>query len=189
MVGATVDGFVSARYTTSHLRSIVWTTGVVAIDITSAITRTAYTIMGLVYLTTAAAAAGSPHLDKIILGANAQFGVAFNSSGLLVFHYTGTFPAVTVACSTGAWRFFCVRYAGGTVQIDIDKTYGTPTVLTVALPFSSSDCQMGFNTFGTPASAFDIMERMTFQSSISDADRDGYYSYLRARYPSAGLPA
>lgn len=154
----------------------------------SVITTSAYTIMGMVWLETASAPLLHAYLDRALLIADAHWGVVFNTDGINVFHFVpgdpgpdGNFPHVAAAMSTGAWHFFCIRYDGTNVQIDVDSTAGTPTALG---QISGLTQTLSTGRWSATASfdGFNMMERATLQTAISDANRNNYKAYLNARY-------
>ncbi len=150
---------------------------------------TPFTFMGLIYVvSTQVIQSASPYQNTCIYSGDARLGIFLSTSGLGYFHYTGSWPNHSEAMSTGAWHFFCVRSDGTTVQIDIDNVAGTPTVFAASVVGSGLPAYEAKNSYTNVTSEYALRERVTLTSRITDADRDKYYSYLKATYPAAGLP-
>jgi hypothetical protein len=162
-----------------------------ATDIGAYLDPSHYTILGLVYLaSTHTLSVGTPYTNSTILCGDARWGVVLSTSGLGVWHYTGSFPSVVVPMSIGAWHFFCVRYdsTSGMVQVDIDNVAGTPTAIGAFAAFSGIPAYIAVNSYTSVIDDFTVAERATYLSKISDATRNNWYNYMKTTYPSAGLP-
>lgn len=194
--GRVVDGFASARYDSIGGRNAHTNTDGGSTFTDAFITLSAYTIMGLIYVDSAPAYdGGAPYHNPTIMQCDARWGCSFSGAGVGMYHFDGGFPNRQEAWATARWNFFCVRFGGALgahfVQVDVNTTAGTPTNLgsnisVLGLGNTTGNNISAFN--GGISNSFDLMERLTLQRSCTDAERDDYYRYLKATYPSAGLP-
>jgi len=191
-VFATIGGITALEYGQAGAlsRAKIQTTIGTSSDIDTYCSAAAYTVMGLIYLASTNAQQALPYTNSHVLSGDARFGVFTSTNGIGVFHYTGTWPTVTRAMSTGAWHFFCCRYdsASGKVQIDVDNVDGPNTAIGAFAAFAGITAYIAKNSYTAVTDDFYIRERMTLRSRLSDADRNNYYAYLKATYPAAGLP-
>lgn len=161
-----------------------------ASDIGNYLTSSAYTVFGLAKVTTTFAPAANSYQNGSFLNADARWGLFFNTSGLGIWHYTGTFPTVQRAQATNVWFFFCARYdsTSGKVQIDLNNSPGANTALGALAAFNPIQAYEAINSFGGNNNSYQLREFGTVKARWSDTDRDNYYGYLRAKYPTAALP-
>jgi len=145
---------------------------------------TPYTVMGLCKILSAAAAAGAPYQNLTFINGQARWGIYFNNTKLGVWHFTGAFPFVEVNHpGVGVAFKWCVRWDGTNAQIDIGATPGTPTALAAVSTLNGVPCQIGDDTFNHGVTgSHDMWDQITMKSSLSDANRDNYFSYLHSRY-------
>ncbi len=192
--GAAVNGFTPAVYDgtggSQQNSEAATNPGGSSIDIASIISATAYTVMFMVYVDSAAAyVSGTTYQNATILAGDARFGIYFatvaGAGQVGVYHYNGSFPDVKVPLSFGAWHFVCVRWdsTSGNVQIDVDSTPGTPTALASFAALSGVPATTGFHAFNSGTSyKFRLMERVILQSKVSDSTRDSYKGYLNGKF-------
>ncbi len=160
-------------------------------DIGTYITSSGYTVWGLIWLeSTQAFQTSTPYQNTVILSGDARWGITVSSSGLGVYHYTGSFPYLNAAMSTGSWHFFCVRYDStlGKFRVDIDNVAGTDTTVAAFAALSGIPCFGAKNSYTNVTSEYLIRECGSLATRISDATRDKIYAYLKVTYPAAGLP-
>lgn len=205
VAGRIVDGVTSARYDSTGGANASTRTDSGSTNTDAFITNgswspgspTDYTIMGLVYVDSAPAHnAGSPYFNPTIMQCDARWGCSFSSGGVGIYYYNGsTFPERQEAWTIGQWNFFCCRFGGAlgvhVCQVDVNVTAGTPTDLgsnisQLGIGNTTGNNPLAFN--GGISNKFDMLERLTLGRACTDTERDDYYSYLKATYPSAGLP-
>lgn len=194
--GRTVNGIAAARYDSTGGRNAHTNTDGGSTLTDAFITLAASTIMGLVYVDSAPAFDSVlPYHNPTIMQCDARWGCMFSSSGVGIYYYNGSFPFVHEAWSLGRWNFFCCRMGGAlgahTVEVDVNLTPGTPTTFSSDISILGIGNTTGNNVFGFNgglSNSFDLLERLTLKRACTDAERDDYYSYLKATYPAAGLP-
>ena len=199
-VGPTLNGISSQRYTnvgaavenTVSANATAWPNPG-SIQASDLLSTTQFTVIGVAELFSTAAQGGlQPYDVSGICSTDApRMGAPLCDHGLGCYIYDGsTFPSHFETFATGAPRKFCIRFGGpvgaGKVQIDVDGVAGTPTTLGLGSISAglATPIRTGWNNFD--GNAFDqdfaLWDRMTFDTSITDAQRNDVFSYFTAIY-------
>ena len=183
--GTAVNGYTPAVFTAASSQLLVNAT-----DITSLISTTEGTVVGLIYVESTIAATGIIYTDTTIFGnVLGDFGVSITNDGLGLFAYDGAYQLVTAPCSTGAWHMFRARFNGSSLRVTIDN--GTEvSVACSTLTSLSGSIHVGSAYAG--ASFFDgqILELMTLPYSMIRAEYEALGQSWQDQYGlSLGFPA
>jgi hypothetical protein len=185
-VGTAVDGHgtMSADGVDDLLRDPTLT-------MSSYLSSSAYTVVMLVKPKGGATAAASTYDDQQLFycGGDA-FGIGWSTSGVRAWHYDGSTFAGTgwAACAANQWHIVVVTFGSGTLSVSVDlgplrtASRGNATLLggAGAVPRIAKANSIFTN--------MELLELMTATSALSAGTISEIRSYLRARYPSAGLP-
>lgn len=138
----------------------------------------------------ASAAAANLYDDPSLLSdTNNAFSMTFSSGGVGVAFYDGaSWKGTRVAASATAWHMAKVRWNGSSVEVGVDSGAMSSTASS-SLAVAVSNMSVGRAIIS--ASAYfngQIMEVFMKDTTLTNADISNYYSYLKARYPSAGFP-
>ncbi len=130
----------------------------------------------------------SPHFWA---SSDSGVGVGFNSAGIFV-QQADTSPAqrdTVIACATGAWHALFAWWDGSLLHLQLDS--GSPVTTSCTSMYSgvsSAALVVGANYNSATFFTGGIMDMGIMSVAFSGSDITDIYSYLKARYPSAGLP-
>lgn len=186
-VSAALDGFTSPDFDGGNDRLVN------ATSMTSLISVAAGTIAVMFYADAAAADAGANayyNNPGLFSDTSARLALSFSNSGVRLGSYNGaTFDtAAVVACGTGAWHAAIARWDNTTMELSIDGGTFTTGARTIASDISAATLIVGANYNSAVFFNGRIREILAGQFRASDGQASNLYAYLKARYPSAGLP-
>jgi hypothetical protein len=178
VTGITLNGHTAVRYTNLKASKLSET------NIANLITSSSYTVSALINIVTAPSAfVTAAYQHAMILCSSQYWGVTFSTAGITVFHYTGSFPSVTIACGTGAWHLVDVKYDGVNVNIRVDGgAWASGAVGNISFGGVPTT---GYDYPSYPPTGpydFHLMERIVSKLQISDADLNNYRAYINTRY-------
>ncbi len=154
----------------------------------SYLSTTAYAITLMIRPTAAAVHTTIYDNPGVFTEAGGNFGVVFSDQGVSVYHVSAM--EVQIACPINVWSVIDIRFSGGTIEIRRNGGAWTSAaaVATGAIGSPTGALRVGTNYANAARFTGSIMEIITNTSTRSDGDFNNIYSYLKARYPSAGLP-
>jgi hypothetical protein len=181
-VGAAVGGHTPANLAGGKFLSgggLIWS---------SLVTRSAYTLMTIVFLNAASAPAANPYDDPAVFAddgiGNKAIGLGFNTSGANAFHISGgAWTSVQTACSTGAWHLVIVRYDGTNLSVQVDSAAAASIVKgNIDNVLSTTSV-----VFGAKWNEVSTLNGLVLEAGVSDvcfsnAQVTQYKAYVNARY-------
>lgn len=183
---AAVDGAVGATFngTTQNLAS--------ASAISSFLAAAQWGFAALVKATAVPAdpGAGARNTARVLMSdsaASGYWGITLTATGPCAYVYDGAYKDVKAAATPlNNWIAIFAKLSGGTLSIAAnDGAYATTAVTDI-------DVLTGVLTMGTGYGGTlfqgDVLEVLTRATAWTDQERSDLYSYLKATYPSAGLP-
>lgn len=158
----------------------------------------AYTIVMLAKVRSAAALAGSIFGNKHLIADNSgYFGLAaYDDDGdLKIFAYHdagGSEPVATseIDIPEDAYAVIVWSYDGTDISLDVNES-GSPVTApagNMVAGAASAVFRQGANWNSTVFTEMDVLDIRAIKSSLSSEDRANVYAGLKARYPGAGLP-
>lgn len=149
-------------------------------------------IIVLFKATSAAASGGlefqNPGLVVSGGGSIASFGLTFHAGGVSYYNYDvggGAWPAVTVACGTGAYHLAQAKFDGVTQSLRVDSGgWSTNAAGPMDAGGLSTDNPLRVGTSYDHTKFFEgeILEVIVSDQVFSDADTDAIKAYINARY-------
>lgn len=177
-VGAAVNGFDPASFNgTSSLLS----TGT---DFSTFVTANAGSILVLFNAASAAVADAQTYNDPALVSdKNFGFNLGFSDGGLGIGFFAGGWVENRVACSTLAWHLGMCRWDGAQVEISVDGALPSSTAagaksFFAGATFTAGHAQISVSSFFNGS----ILEIVSMDTTISDADLVTYIAYVNARY-------
>ncbi len=177
-VGSAVNTFTPAAFngTSKYLKDNVTLAP-------SYISTTGYRLSFLINATAAAAPAGSIFNNPGLFTENGgNWGVVFNTDGVNVYHFSGSYKVAKQACSTGAWHAVDVVYDGVNLTVSVDGVAGTPVAAGTLGSITGALMAFGANFNHTVFFNGTIMEMSTAQSAIAGSTPTMFKAYYNARY-------
>ena len=155
------------------------------------VATTGYTLSVMFKAPTGATADPNAYVDQQLACISGDIvGIGWTSSGIRAWHYDGTNWAATafIACSANAWHLAIATFSGGVLSLSLDGG----TAVTVSKG-NVSGAGGSFFQIGRTRNAgdYDAIQRLEvggMLSAMSTSNQAKYRTYLKARYPSAGLP-
>jgi hypothetical protein len=119
---------------------------------------------------------------------NAETNIGFTSSGVSAVLYAGGYVQRDVACSAAAWHLAQVRYNGSTLSVRVDNGAWSSIACGSMSFLNPSVVSVGRAYGGAVRFPGRILEWGTAAVAMTNAQFDQVYAYMKATYPSAGLP-
>lgn len=150
--------------------------------ITALVTKPAGTILALVKANVAAAPAANPYDDPAVYhDGNADLCLTFTTLGWGAVAYDGAYKTAYKATATGAYHLVMMRWDGVNLGITVDDTPGevqTPCGVLTVLVGSGIVGQGNGGGFLN----MDLLELMTFNTTLNNADFIRIKTYCNIRY-------
>ena len=104
-------------------------------------------------------------------------------------HHDGAWKSDSVAIATSTWVMVKVAFDGSHIKVGKNNTaFGAGTAAGNVSAALTPNLEIGRDGLNTIFINTNVLDAITASTALSGTDFDNYYSYLKARYPSAGLP-
>lgn len=186
-VGGAVNGFTPADFVPANSDQLTSATA-----INSLVSEAAGSIVCLFYADAAFADGGAASYYNnpsfFAHQINGYLGLGFSTSGVRFGSFdttSGSFNSIAVACATGGWHLAQARWNSTTLEVRVDG--GSWSTLAKAVTLNTDGIRVGVSYNVTNFFDGKILELMTAQSRLSDANFDSIRSYMNARYGAGGV--
>jgi hypothetical protein len=134
-------------------------------------------------------AAGPYAAPGISDASGSPIAIGITQSGVRAGYHDGaTWDSALVAASLGDWHFAFARGDATEVELSIDGGGFTSVARAAGITPSAALLRIGQTYDGTIYFHGEMTQILMASAKLSDEVRDNTYAYLKARYPSAGMP-
>jgi hypothetical protein len=175
--GTAVNGFAPATFDGSNDKLTAGGTAA------TYCTTTSYTWLCMFFVASAPSQADTIGFWQDSAG---NLGMGFDTDGVTAMGFDTGAKTTNKSCSANAWHMAMCKLDSGTLYAGADCVWGSGTTCG-AIASLGSAMRLGVS-FASNFFTGSIMELLATDIVLTDNQIAQYYSYLKTRYPAAGLP-